>query len=390
MRVTNFSVKREGDAVRFCADFVFARPIGGKRAQVFFWLQWLFFFVFRPSHTIRFGYQVRQRIWFSIPNTVAVTANLADAFFIIAVPLAIAVQEPLVFDTAVSAELVSQLDQLHTYYHEVAPKKIIVSVDSKQTHKKKPTAIGQFFTLGVDSFYSLLQKKSHARTAKPTLIYVDGYDVPFYEKLFLKYIHKRIRTVARAASYQSVFVETNLRTVSDKIIGWGRYHVTGLVAVGHLLNIGTVRISGESFDAQDWGLRFGVDKLYTTQQRSIKLVAHAVPRLDKIKRLLASSLRQLFINNVRVCWENVRWAAIPYNCSVCQKCLKTQLSLLALGIKHPPTFDPISAKDIEKIQLVAHVQPEWHELLSAIQNNAQLPPDISSAIAKVLHKPVRR
>lgn len=388
MRVTHITTKQTRYQTTFSADFIFARPYGGKRQIFEFWAKWLWQASRTPRHSLKQGFAVRKRIWYTVPTVFALPENAADAFFIAALPLAIAMREDLIFENTVSSELVEKSGAVQDFYHEVAKRNIAITV--KTTDASVPTNhVGQFFTLGVDSFYTLSCHTEKRDPVSRLLLYVDGYDVPFYQKKFLQILHTAIDRVAKRTGNKPVYVETNIRQISDAILGWGRYHVSGLVAVSTLLGLRKIYISGESFDAPDWGLRRGVDTLYSTKQQTVQLVGHGMLRVKKIKSILHSVCAPLFVRWVRVCWENVRLSPIPYNCSACQKCLKTKLTLTSLGVTKTPTLRSPTSAVIRKLQLVEHVLPEWQELYADMQKSGSGSPALLAAIKNVLEKPLR-
>lgn len=396
MRVTQITTQRTQKQTTFSADFIFARPYGGKKQKLWFWAQWLWQASRTPGHSLTQGFAVRKRIWYTVPTAFALLDNAADAFFIAALPLAIAMGEDLTFENSVSTGVIKKTAAVQDYYQEIAKRKIAVRVKAANTSVAKiahsvslSNYTGQFFTLGVDSFFTLCCYTEKSDPTSHLLIYVDGYDVPFYQKKFLRTLHKNINHVATKTNNTPVYVETNIRQISDAILGWGRYHVSGLVAVATLLGLKKIYISGESFDSPDWGLRHGVDVLYSRKQHKVRLVGHAMVRIKKIKRILHSAQSSLFLQFVRVCWENVRLSPIPYNCSVCQKCLKTKLTLTSLGIKRTPTLHPATPDAIQKLQLVEHVFSEWQELYEDLQKSKRSTPALLTAIKNVLEKPLR-
>lgn len=389
MRVTALSTKKTKAHTVFSADLIFSRPYGGKKDRITFAVQWLSHLFSHPRQTLKFGYTVRKRIWYKVPNKLAALENRDDAFFLLALPMAIATNEDLIFEGSVSQELVQKSTKIQKYYAEIVKRNISIKVQAQTNSQRKNTHMGQFFTLGLDSFYTLC---CHSEKNDPTsrlLVYVDGYDIPFYEKKFLNTVHQKIQKVAKKTKNKAVFVETNIRKVSDEILGWGRFHVTGLVAVGTLMGFKKLYISGESFEAADWGLRSGVDTLYSSKNQKVKFVAHGMSREKKIQQLFHSPWSQLFLQNLRVCWENVRLHSLPYNCSNCQKCLKTHLTLQALGVTTAPTFSSVNIQALEKIHLVGHVYEEWQKLYEILKKRKETDPAILVAIEKVLKKPLR-
>lgn len=391
MQVTHFTHRKTRHETTFSADFIFSRPFGGKRAKLWFWLRWVSIALANPLHILKFGVTVRRTVWFSIPSRSVTPTTLTavpNAFFLLAVPLAIATNEDLVFDGAIHNSLLLKSPHVQKFYAEIAQRRIKITAKKQHNPIRQYKKAGLFFTLGVDSFYSLLCHPAPT-TRQKNLIYVDGYDVPFYQKRFLNQLHKNISIVAKKTGTSSITIATNLRDMSDLVIGWGRYHATALVAVGTLLEYSHLMISGESFDSPDWGLRNGVDTLYTTQSQRVELIGHGVTREQKMRSILTKPYSKIFLRYVRVCWENVRDNSLPYNCSQCQKCIKTKLTLQSLGVTDTPTFLPVQLETLKKLQLVAHVAPEWHELYTHLKKQPKTSQQLLTALRYVLNKPLR-
>lgn len=390
MLVTQITTIKNLNTYIFSADFIFDKPYGGKREKIIFWCKCLYQSLTNPYQTFKFGFSVRKRIWFEVPHNHAKIDEINNAFYLIALPMAIAANEDLIFRGDVDINLLKKTREIEKYYHEVSKRKIKIFVQNKRrfsNNKNTSQNSAQFFTMGVDSFFTLLCQKNQKNNQH--LVYVDGFDIPFYQRQFLEKIHHKITKISKQTENSPIFVSTNLRLISDSVIGWGRFHVSALVAIYYFLNIQHIQISGESFEAEDWGLRFGVDKLYSSKNKTVELIAHNVSRDKKISRLIKNKQQKLFLENVRVCWENVREKELIYNCSECQKCLKTKLTLTSLNIENTPTFQQIKIKDLEKIHLVGHVYEEWQHLYQSLKKLEKIDNNILLAIEKVLEKPLR-
>lgn len=206
MRVTQFTTDHDNTHTTFSADFIFSFPYGGKRKKLYFWLQWFLSLLTTPYHALKYGVSVRERIWFRVPTHLAAPEEAHDAFFLLALPLACAVQEELQFDAPVSSDLLSRVQQVQEFYLEVLPQPIRVSAPARRHTKKKVTKkTYQCFTLGLDSFHSLALTLSQRPSMKPSLLYIAGYDVPFYEEHFLRKIYSRIQKVAAKTETEAVF-----------------------------------------------------------------------------------------------------------------------------------------------------------------------------------------
>lgn len=388
MRVAHFLVRKVNDETIFSADFIFKKHLGNKKARVISLVQSIWNAVKHPSNFYENGLTTTKHIWFSVPSKLANTIQYENAFYAIAIGLSTFLNEDLLFEGMISPDLIRRTSRIKKYFnYEKNRRNIKVSYQTGKSHSSSSEEVAQFFTLGVDSFHTLLCHQTSEK--KPRyLIYVDGFDVPLNKVGFLEEIHHRITNVAQVTKNKPVFVKSNLREISDDIIGWGQFHVSALTAVGMLLICNKIYINGETFDWPDWGLRSGVDSLFSLNQTSFELVAHNVRRDITIKKISQSPFFSLFLQNVRVCWQNITIANTPYNCSSCQKCLRTQLTLLALGIPKTPTFQNFQISKLQDLSLNIHIYPEWQILYKLFKKQTPANLDLISAIKQLIDKPV--
>ncbi len=383
MLVNNFQRLQSKTHTTFTADFTFRRHFDPSVTKRYFYKQRLGLALRHPLQFSQQGFKTKHTIWFTIPNDVAITSGYEEAFFLSAVSFAQHLNEDLRFEAPVSSEILKKTEKIKAYFRLTS--KVNVTTLPGKVRKTPIEKVGLFFTLGVDSFYSLLVDKN----PKDYLIFVDGFDVPLKETLFLQNLHRRITEVGETTRKEPIFVQSNLREVSDQITNWGRFHVTALATIGLLLPFQTTYISGESFDWPDWGLRYGVDKLFSTSKHRFEFIEHDSRRDLKIMALKKVKHFEVFLKHVRVCWKNAQTEHLPYNCSECQKCLRTQLTMLALDITDTPTFNSIDPKKLARVDLVDHLRTEWTTLYKMLKNKPGIDPKIIKAVEIILEKPLR-
>lgn len=390
MRVHNIQVSQQPTQTLVSADFVFSGPFGSRWKNRNFYLKRLAQLVLHPHRFLRVGFEITYPVWFALPPALSLPSHFSDAFFVIASVMATALNEPLDFDGAVSSELLKKRSEIERYYRFEHQKRKLV-FQARKNNKKRSffTGKAQFFTLGVDSFYTLAKERKEDFSRPYHLIYVDGFDVPLERKAFLGTLHKGIELVAEKTGSTPLFVQTNVRDIAEKALNWGQFHGAALAAVGLLFPFETIFINGESFDWPDWGLRYGIDRLFSTDTKKFELVGHNLDRDVKIELLKTSPFFALFLEHVRVCWRNVDSRTILYNCSECQKCLKTMLILSLAGVKELPTFRPLRLRKLKDIELVGHVRHEWTALYDQLQRQTTADPKLVRTLEHVLHKPLK-
>jgi hypothetical protein len=178
----------------------------------------------------------------------------------------------------------------------------------------------------VDSFYSLL---AAGRTVD-ALIFVHGFDVKPDDAERAAAIEEHVNSVARQVGIRSVVIRTNLRThPSFRLCPWIRTYGGALAAVGHLLSAewGTLLVSSSySYsDPRPSGSHWELDPLWSGAGLVVDHVGAESSRTDKLAALKDHPLVQRYL---RVCWEN---RSSRLNCSRCEKCIRNEVVLAALG-----------------------------------------------------------
>lgn len=387
MKVTNFRSTVSKETITYSADF-FIETIPGNRIQ-----RWKLRFrnlLSNYLHSVDYKMllHVKQTVWFTLPIEEASHAGATDTFFLIAAGLSFLIAEDLDFSAPVSPDLLSTLQALRAYcdYGQLR-KNLSLQVEVGKPFVKMRSGSVQTFTLGVDSFATLLLREISGKPS-PTLLYVEGYDVPLIQRQLLEKIRSNIQAVAKVNQTSALFMRSNLREISDAYIGWGQFHVIAIVAAARLLHFKHLLLPGETFEWSDWGLRKEVESVFSTIDFSVRLAHHAVPRTTTISKLLRHSHSSLFLKYVRVCWINVMNGGKEYNCSVCQKCLRTALSIQLLGMSTTPTFAKIKIGNISNLTLNPHIFKEWQILYLLSVRKFGKSHILSKTIAALLKKPL--
>lgn len=384
MRVYNFQQTEHKTTVTFSADFAFETLIDPRVTKKRFYFERFKRVLLHPAQVLKTGLSTVHTVYITVPKQFAIASQYEEAFFLPAALFANLTRENLIFQAPVSAELAQKVTALRENFRITTPPSRITFQPQTDSHTTKHTQNAQFFSLGLDSFYTLLCNPTPIHNNH--LIFVAGFDIPLKQQRLLKRVCQGIEAVATTTVTTPVFVESNLRDLSDQMVNWARFHVTALTTVGSLLKFQTIAISGESFDWPDWGLRYGVDQLFSRLQQKVTLVGHAMTRDQKVMALTKSPYLDLMLKHLRVCWKNILQTEMEYNCSVCQKCVRTQLTLLACGITHPPTFKPLDPNVIANIELFTHVRNEWVILYELLKKHPSCDPAILKSIAVVLEK----
>ncbi len=209
------------------------------------------------------------------------------------------------------------------------------------------------FTLGVDSFHTLLRS---GRTID-RLVTAAGYDFPASDSRRLTAIRESLAVVEQVTGTPSVVVRSNLRDHRLSVDrDWGRSHGGALAALGHLQDggIGTLVISSTKpyFADRPWGSHWDTDPGWSSGRIRIEHVGADLRRNAKLAAIAGEPLVQ---EHLRVCWEN---RAPSGNCGRCEKCVRTMLILASIGRLGEFSVFPTSGSLREVVDGVERIEPD--------------------------------
>jgi hypothetical protein len=196
---------------------------------------------------------------------------------------------------------------------------------------KRKTAL--FYSAGVDSSHSLATSHSEI----DYLITLIGADVPVEDRARAERLCQSAREVAETFHKESIIIETNVRKVFERWIGWSEYHGAVLAAVGHMLSdhIDHVMIASSADEAswlRPWGSHPDLDPLYGNE--SLRIEHHQlVPRFTKVLGIIHESI---LMRNLRVCDYD------DDNCGKCPDCSFMRYALTVLNaFDRAPTYSHV-------------------------------------------------
>lgn len=217
---------------------------------------------------------------------------------------------------------------------------------------------GLFFSGGVDSLHTLLTWRARL----DTLIFVLGYDIPLEDHATAADAERSAREVAARAGVELVVVRSNLRThPAHGAANWERGHGGALAAVAHALGgwLGRVLVSATYPRTADerWGTDWRLDPLWSSERVALVHVGDELWRAQKLREIARDPICQ---DHLRVCWEDP--TAGRLNCSRCEKCVRTMITLSQQGLlDRYALFDPPAPLH----RLIADLPPLARPLLGA-------------------------
>ncbi len=206
--------------------------------------------------------------------------------------------------------------------------------------------VGVFFSGGVDAFYTLL-KHQHEIT---DLVCVHGFDIGLQDQVTRTAVSDMCRAVADRLGKGLVEVETNARSMVRRYGKWGAHvHGAFLACVGHSLSSEFRKIYvASSFHRDDlfpWGSHPETDPLLGSREITFIHDGCEAKRTEKTEAICE---HEIAMDHLRVCFEIIDGT---YNCGVCEKCLRTMISLYAMGKLErcrtlPGRLDPTAVRNV--------------------------------------------
>ena len=228
----------------------------------------------------------------------------------------------------VSQKLLAALDDLQNVYcaWSLGLERVRVEANPEE---RKPAGVGraQFFSGGVDSWYSLLASQDEGST--PThLFFLVGFDMAADQRRRIAAAQSVAITTADDFGARLVVSRSNLRTLTDRLIDWRLYHGSYLaataLALGEELSLCRIpsSLSPESAGTT-WGSHPDLDYLWSTENLAIEQSGEQILRIDKMRRVVRNDRA---LKTLRVCWQSED----VYNCGHCRKCALTMAVLRVL------------------------------------------------------------
>ncbi len=268
-----------------------------------------------------------------------------DPFLAWLAPLAATRGEALRLEVPVDAQLLVQLREVLRVWHAWYPHLPVVDMTAPSVDRAESAVASELpacparrtasmFTGGVDSFFTVLRHNAGEGTPATLpiddLLYVHGFDVPLANHAAARRIQSSLQQAADALGKKFVPVATNLRDSSVGAANWGWLsHGAALAGVAHALSgayhtmlLGSTAGYG---DLHFWGSHPITDPLFSSSRLAFVHDGAAFMRVQKTEYVVRW---RVALQHLRVCWQS----AAGDNCGTCNKCIRTMLSLEALGV----------------------------------------------------------
>ena len=155
---------------------------------------------------------------------------------------------------------------------------------------------GAFFSGGVDSFYAALRYREQI----DDLIFVHGFDIPLSGREDLRrQASEMAREAADALGKDLVEVEADIRSFSNRFVGWDKYHGSALAAIGLLMQPRYRTILVPSSMSYDGLFQWGSHPLVDPAIRAGRVHRPQRPRHALAPSVLAEPERRLQLRSLR-------------------------------------------------------------------------------------------
>jgi hypothetical protein len=254
-----------------------------------------------------------------------------------------------------TSEILRNLNEFQLAWRRWRPdvyQTVEIEADSVTVPRPRDERSLSAFSGGVDSTFALLRNNPQGpipRYGVDTVVLVHGFDVSLANSDALQELIDRTEPVRALAKARLLIVRTNSKELG--LQSWAESCGAQLAACLHLFSADFSHALIGGSDAYDelwlpWGTNPITDHLLSGGRMAIVHDGAAFCRTEKIAFLadVPAALRSL-----KVCWEGKDQGR---NCGVCEKCVRTLLNLMAVGVTDAPCFDrPLDPRGIRQLAI---------------------------------------
>ena len=283
----------------------------------------------------------------------------ADPFLAAFLIPAMRSNERLEVNAPASKKLVEALPKIMSMYNKFSKKYRIIPIRVESTHPAESSPGTEsnnalFFSLGMDSFHSLVTLNEKSPSLLSHLIFVRGFEINMmnrrYERELFERSYPALIDVAKGTGKKLLVATTNLRQIGDQQAQWAMYDGGALASVALSLG-GFFRKVYMSSDLEPndmiplHGVHPDLDPLWSTEATTF--IHYGIEtRIQKARTIATSELAR---KHLQVCFLNKGGA---YNCCKCSRCVTgVMLPLhLAGALSEFTTFPvPLTPKLVRKM-----------------------------------------
>ena len=338
-------------------------------------------------------------LWYRFPRWCRpyLSADNGDPFLAALLLPAMRTREKLTIPAPVSPRLLEALPEIQTIFTQFDPRTARVPIAAEPRQNGLPIVdrepwVALFFSMGSDSFYSLLknQREHPADSATIThLISLHGFDAAHHgwDETFPPALLRNFTRVSDDLGKTLVPVVTNVRQVGARLAPWTMMHGAALASVALALGSAIRRLTIASSATYDtiypWGTHPLLDPLWATETIAVVHDGCEKSAIEKLHDIIGSDL---VLQTLRVC----PGYGPEYNCGRCNKCMRAMVDLLLAGcLERTQTFPHEIDPERLRIALQAPTSPvqlaNFRKRLAAFDATG-LRPDLRHVIAEHIRR----
>lgn len=303
-----------------------------------------------------------KKIYYEFYGGVLPKKNPVNDFALIAImPYAMEKGYNLHIKGAVHFDLLRNMEESQDAWLRWHPdlfKKISISADnelpSTLTEKRKAVLA---FSGGLDATYALHAHVNNLLGRRSCNIvvgvFIQGFDVDLDNSVAFDDALVKNLNILDSYGVSQAYVKTNWRELG---VSWEEAHMFGIVSVISQFSTNVdcgVIASDVAYDEEDlgWGSNAVTNALFSSPSFPLTFTGGAHSRTRKAKIV---SNNPVVLQNLRVCYQGK-----VGNCGTCEKCVRTKLNFLAVGVPHVPSIgEPITLRQIKKLHIETNKEIE--------------------------------
>lgn len=282
-----------------------------------------------------------EQLWFDVPAHLGADLSTSgNPWLACLLPMAVTLNESLTLCRPVDAALhegaVALMQTWSGCYPARGYRRVELDCDLLPTLPALPGAkLVQFFTGGVDSFFTLLRHAPDGdavdRRSIDELLTIWGFDIPLTASAAFDRVAARVASIGALSGQSAAVMATNIRESAWRMTHWGEIG-QGPVMAGMALALErryrhALLPASVSYDVYlPYGTHPLFDPLLSTAGLRFEDDGGQWTRTEKLAWVVRSALA---MKELRVCWAGQS----DTNCGRCEKCLRTLAMLEILGAR---------------------------------------------------------
>lgn len=286
-----------------------------------------------------------ESLWFKFPESQREhISRRADGFLVTMILLAMQYGEDIEVKGEVSPKLLLGLDEYQRVLNMWFPYRFnIIQISSDNITVPQAAQNGDVicaFSGGVDSFFTLwshlpANDKNPASSITHSL-FVHGFDLKLEDEDYFHRLKSDYSDMFKNLDIVLLTGSTNYQSFGTRW-DWGIYHGTALIGTAHVLGHKAAKFyvpaSHTYRDLMPWGSDPRIDHLLSTETVE---VVHDGAGYKRTEKTAAISAWPVTYEHLRVCTKVGKMV----NCSRCEKCLRTMVTLDMMGaLQNYTTFE---------------------------------------------------